>query len=173
MDQVIKIQSASKDGRHKICFNPKRRLSLKYAREEPDGWPLVRPATPPEWAHALRVMIMRRIPKHGPIHKTKLIRYVSADIEAASDAGKIYVNAEFTEMRMVYYELKRMCNARIIRTAPIMDDPEMALAAPAIYRTEYTGRWIDLVPVTVEAVVNYLPVTNILDMMVQALIDDD
>lgn len=175
MNQIIKnVRGAGDDARRRIRFNTKRRLPLTYVREEPKGWPLTRPATRQEWAHVLRVMIMRRIPLRGPIHRTKLIRYVSGDLEAASAAGRIYVDQEFMEMRMVYSELNRMiAKAKIVRTAPMMDDPEMASPDLAIYRTEYADRWLSLVPVTVKAVVDYLPTTNVLDLMVQALVDDD
>jgi len=110
----------------------------------------------------------------GPIHRIKLIRYVSNDVQAASSAGKLYVDANFSEMRMVYSELRRMIgNAKIVRLAPSMADPVMAKSAAAVYRTDAAERWLGLIPVTVNAVVDYLPITDVLDLMVQALIDDD
>lgn len=174
MNPFIKsLQDAKTDHANRSRFNPKKRLRLTYVRTEPPGWPLKRPATRPEWVHVLRIMIMRRIPKSGPIHRTKLIRYVSADLLAASDAGKLYIDTDFSEMRMVYTELERLeGQAKIVRSAPRMHDPEMARADFAIYRTENADRWLSLIPVTVRAVVDYLPTTNVLDLMVQALLDD-
>jgi len=170
---IKSLQDAKADHAKRSRFNPKKRLRLVYVKGEPPGWPLKRPATRPEWAHVLRIMIMRRIPKSGPIHRTKLIQYVSADLLAASDAGKIYVDHDFSEMRMVYTELERLvAQAKIVRSDPHMDDPEMARPDYAIYRTENADRWLSLIPVTVRAVVDYLPTTNVLDLMVQALLDD-
>jgi hypothetical protein len=150
------------------------RLRLAYVRKEPEGWPLKRPATPAEWAHAQKVMIMRRVPKMGPIHRDKLIGYVSSDLMAASDAGRIYVDSNFMAMRNLGLELERMCvKDETLRSAPVMEDPEMPRPAPAIYRTEYADGWLQRVPVVVSAIVDFLPTTSLLDMMVQALIDDD
>jgi hypothetical protein len=175
MDPFIKkLRTAKKQTVSRKKFRPRQRLSLTYVRgKEPNGWPLTRPATRVEWAHVLRVMIMRRIPRGGPIHHTKLIRYVSADVQAASDAGKIYVEADFEEMRMAYSELKRMVAAQIVRMAPRMQDPEMPGWAPAVYRTENAERWLNLVPAVIKAVVDFLPTTSVLDLMVQSLVDAD
>jgi len=122
----------------------------------------------------LKVMIMRRVPKSGPIHQIKLIRYVSEDLLAASAAGKIYVDNDFVEMRRVMGVFENMCGRdRTLRTAPFMEDPDMAYEAPAVYRTDAADRWLERVPVVVMAVVNQLPTTSVLDMMVQALLDDE
>lgn len=116
---------------------------------------------------------MRRIPKYGSIHVVKLIHYVSDDILAASVAGRIYVDPYFTKMRQVYGEFSRMVKAKTVRIDPGMQDPEMIRDVPAASRTDYTEQWLSLIPATVKAVVDYLPVTNVLDLMVQALVDDD
>jgi len=167
------IDKFSVPGR-KSKFNPRARLRLTYQRKEPDGWPLKRPATPAEWAHVVKVMIMRRVPKSGPIHRTKLVRYVSGDLLAASDADRIYVDANFMSMRNVRLLVDRMCGGdKTLRVAPRIEDPEMDSPDRAIYRSEYADGWLKRVPVTVSAVVDFLPVTSVLDMMVQALIDDD
>jgi len=176
MDPFIKkLQIAKEQTVSRSRFDPRKRLRLTYVRgkDEPSGWPLTRPATRVEWAHVLRVMIMRRIPKSGPIHYIKLVRYVSADLQAASDAGKIYVEADFEEMRMVYTEMKRMVADQIVQMGPRMHDPEMGALAPAIFRTENAERWLDLIPAVIKAMVDFLPTTSVLDLMVQSLLDAD
>jgi len=42
-----------------------------------------------------------------------------------------------------------------------------------ICRSEFAEGWLGRVPATVKAVERYLPTTHVLDLMVQALIDDD
>jgi len=119
-------------------------------------------------------MVMRRVPKVDPIHLHKLIKHVRADLQAASDAGKIYVEPGFLGMRGVHVEIERLTlNSKVLRSEGSMEDSDMDRRAPAIYRTEYASRWLAHVPVTVQAVVDFLPITSVLDMMVQALEDDD
>jgi len=169
------LKEARDQAAGKSRFNPDKNLRLTYVREEPKGWPLTRPATPAEWAHVLKVMIMRRVPRHEPIHRTKLIQYVSGDLVSASSAGRLYMGPESWGMRSVHLVLDRQMigKDKILRTAPTMDDPEMAWSAPAIYRTEHADGWLGRVPVTVNALVDFLPVTNVLDLIVQALLDDE
>lgn len=146
--------------------------NLKPTRDEPEGWPLTRPATVTEWSHILRLMIVRRVPESGPIHKDRLIGYVNEDLQAASDAGRIYVDQYFRYMRSVYAEFDRLvAKLKILKTAPRMKDPDMPFEAEAVYRTERTSIWLSRVPRVVQVVVDFLPTTSALDLMVQALID--
>lgn len=146
---------------------------LSYERSsEPEGWPLTRPATRYEWSHVLRVMIVRRVPESGPIHKGKLVGYVHSDLAAASDAGKIYVTSDFVAMRSVMAEIDRLIGKTfVLKAAPRMTDPEMPFEDEAIYRTEHAAEWLSRVPKVVQVVVDFLPTTSVLDLMVQALID--
>ena len=139
---------------------------------EPPGWPLTRPASALEWSHVLRVMLVRRVPLHGPIHRLKLINFVAADLVAASKAGRIYVDNYFTQMKPINVELSQLIDrADVLRHAPVMHDPDMPYPAQAIYRTDRTNTWLGHVPKVVKAVVDYLPTTSALDLLVQALID--
>jgi len=150
-----------------------RRLKLNYTGKEPAGWPLKRPATNIEWAHVLRVMIVRRVPKTQPIHRGRLLQYVRGDLQAASDRGRIYVDDSFSCMRMASKDLDRLIGQKTLRDAPSMKDSEMGYEDCAIYQTEHTQGWLDRVPVVVQAVVRFLPMSSVLDMMLKALLDDD
>jgi len=150
-----------------------RRLNLKHTYKEPPNWPLKRAATNYEWAHIIRVMIIRRVPKMLPIHRGRLLQYVRSDLQAASDRGRIYVDNSFSRMRMAKTELDRLIGQETLRTAPLMEDIEMGYSDAAIYRTEHTQGWIDRVPVVVQAVVDFLPTSNVLDMMLKALLDEE
>jgi hypothetical protein len=171
-DQMSDKQDAQRAAR-RLRSTLNRRLRLSYTFSEPAKWPLKRPATNYEWAHILRVMIIRRVPKMRPIHRGRLIQYVRNDLQAASDRGRIYVDSSFTRMRMAKTELDRLIGHQTLRTAPSMEDPEMGYSDAAIYRTEYTEGWIDRVPVVVQAVVDFLPTSNVLDMMLKALLDEE
>lgn len=167
------IREAQRKAANRLHFKYKKPIDLSYALDEPDGWPLTRPLTRIEWSHALKAMIMRRVPKIQPIHKVKLIHLVTEDLLAASRSGRIYVDADFVAMRRVYIVLDQMIGKdRTLRTADRMDDPGMRFRAPAVYRTEHAEGWLGRVPVTVQAVMDYLPTTNALDLLVQALVDD-
>jgi hypothetical protein len=145
---------------------------LVYTRTEPEGWPLTRPCSKQEWSHILRVMIVRRVPESGPIHRGKLIGYVHGDLSAASDAGRIYVDQFFQMMRSVNAELDRLITKNhILKTAPRMTDPEMPFPDEAIYRDSHASTWLKRVPRTVQAVVDFLPTTSVLDLLVQSLLD--
>jgi len=151
-----------------------RRLRLVYTYKEPVGWPLTRAATNYEWAHVLRMMIVRRVPKTLPIHRGRLIEYVKSDLQSASDLGRIYVDDSFSCMRMVAKDIDRLIGQQTLRTAPDrMDDPEMGYDDWPIYRTPDTQGWEDRVPVVVRTVVDFLPTSNVLDLLLQALLDDD
>ncbi|MGE3483694.1 MAG: hypothetical protein AB7L09_03060 [Nitrospira sp.] len=154
-------------------FARQRPPKLNYERSrEPDGWPLTRPASKDEWSHVLRVMIVRRIPETVPIHRGKLIGYVHADLEAASNAGRLYVDSFFVAMRSVHAELSRLVHHyNVVKTAPNMSDPDMPWPDEAVYRTERTDLWLSRVPKLVQVVVDYLPTTSALDLLVQALYD--
>jgi hypothetical protein len=155
-------------------FNPRKPIKLDYERDEPEGWPLTRPATRIEWAHVIKAMIMRRVPVVGPIHRDKLNRYVTSDLQAASAARRLYVTSDFEEMRRVYILLGVMISRdKTLRIAGLIKDPEMHRAAPAVYRTDYAEGWLKRVPAIVSAVVDYLPVTDVLDLMVRALFDQE
>jgi len=154
-------------------FNSRKPIKLTYEREEPKGWPLTRPATRIEWAHVIKTMIMRRVPVVGPIHRDKLCRYVTADLQAASAAERLYVSSDFEEMRRVYILLGVMIKDKTLRTAGHIKDSEMHRSAPAIYRTDYAKGWLERVPATVSAVVDYLPVTDVLDLLVRVLFDQE
>lgn len=171
--QGVKADTAARLAKIRKFNASMRKPNLAYERkEEPAGWPLTRPATRYEWSHVLRAMIVRRVPESGPIHKGKLIGYVHADLQAASDAGRIYVTSDFYAMRSVPAELDRLLGkANVLKAAPRMKDPEMPFEDEAIYRTEHTPVWLSRVPKVVQAVVDFLPTTSVLDLMVQALID--
>jgi len=155
-------------------FNARRYITFKFVRQEPEGWPLTRPATNYEWAHVIKAMIMRRVPKTGPIHRAKLVQYVTSDLELASESEKIYVDGQFQALRQINKVLSEMCGKdKTLRTAPLMEDPEMPFSDHAIYRTEYADGWTSRIPRTIQAIVDYLPTTSVLDLMVQALFDEE
>lgn len=148
-------------------------MKIGRAEREPDGWPLVRPATASEWEHVLKAMIVRRVPKTRRIHKYKLIEAVESDIRAASDAGRIYVDAEraFVNVDGVLMKLVR---DRVLGTAfEDIVDPTYIYPARPIFRTDYTGEWERLIPVTVRAIVGFMPTVDLLDLLVDALSDDE
>lgn len=173
MDRIIRqLNEAKRKHQGSKRFNARKPLRLKYVHTEPVGWPLTRPATRQEWAHVIKAMIMRRVPVMQPIHKLKLLHYVAGDITSASDGGRLYVDPDFTEMRRIYILAEQMVRKdRTLRFAGEMLDPEWRFRAPAVYRTEHAKDWLTRVPAVVNAVLDYLPTTNALDLMVQALLD--
>ena len=167
------IFDAQQAAKWRNSFLVNARIKLNYVRDkEPAGWPLTRPASAVEWSHVLRVMIMRRVPESGPIHRARLIKYVTDDLASASDAGRLYVDQYFSQMRAVLGEVNRLIESTgILKSAPYMVDPEIPYPDVAIYRTERAVDWLGRVPRVIQAVVDYLPTTSVLDMVVQALID--
>lgn len=177
MDQFIhRLNQAKKnDFERRTYFNPRKGITLRYVREEPDGWPLTRPATRLEWAHALKALIMRRVPATGTIHKAKLIMLAQRDLISASDKGKLYVGPDFSGMRRLYI----LADIMIRRDGTLgtgltkIEDPEMRRHDYPVYRTGHAEGWLKRIPVTVQALVDYLPTTNPLDLLVQALVDEE
>jgi hypothetical protein len=151
-----------------------RQPHLKYVTKEPERWPLTRPATSYEWAHVLKVMIMRRVPKKRGVHRDRLFEFVNADLMLSSDSGRFYVDADFQAFRRVDRELDRMiCKDRTLINQEYAVDTELGSEAPLIYRTDYSAEWSSLVPVAVQAIVEFLPTANLLDLMVSAIDDED
>ena len=175
MDRFIEsLNQAKNQTQARRRFRSRRYITLKYVTEEPEGWPLTRPPTKYEWAHVVKAMIMRRTPKHGPIHRGRLVQYVTADLETASEAGLLYVDKDFQAMRQVSRLLDSMCEKdQTLRTVPIMEDDEMGYPDQGIYRTEHAEGWVNRVPLVVRVVTDFLPTTSALDLMVQALIDSE
>lgn len=144
----------------------------QHVNEEPDRWPLTRPGTSAEWDHVMKVMVVRRVPKYGPIDRIELMHLVDEDIKTASARGLIYVDSDFIALSHPSSVINKMCS-RDKTLRAIGTVKENGLISSVIYRTEITDRWIGLVPVAVQAIVNFLPTTNLLDMMVQSLNDDE
>lgn len=149
---------------------PIRSTKLTNAIKEPRGWPLTRPVTPAEWQHVIKVMVVRRVPKTSPVNRGKLVGHVTADVTTASDAGRIYVASDFSGFCNASTVLAKLVNDKVLRTAADSDEDG---GPSSIYRTENTSEWEKLIPAVVRAVVDYMPVTDVLDLMVDALNDSE
>ena len=88
---------------------------------------------------------------------------MKADLQAASDAGKLFTSSLF-KIRSPNYALDLMSER---------DRTLGRVRSIGIHRTDYADEWIGLVPITVRTVAEFLPTTSVLDLMVQALIDCD
>lgn len=139
-----------------------RYVSYKKAQTEPNGWPLNRRATTEEWRHVLKAKLVQRVPKTRSVPGQKLLAVVRDDIAAADLVGKIYLGPDSEN----YIDIRAVLNN-------LINDKVLGLTAEEIVRTDFTDEWEKLIPATVRSVLNFFPVTDILDLLVDALIDDE
>lgn len=144
-----------------------RYINFNIASKEPSGWPLTRPLTPEEWKHVVKAMMVRRVPKTQSFSRDKLLSVTMNDIRAASDAGRIYAAIESNWINTGNV-LAQLAKDGVLKTALYQEASVTVLHA---YRTDYTDEWVSLVPVTVKAALNFMPVTDVLDLLVDALND--
>jgi hypothetical protein len=148
-----------------------RYINFNIATKEPTGWPLTRPLTLEEWKHVVKAMMVRRVPKTQSFSRDKLLSVTMNDIRAASDAGRIYA-ANDSNWVNTGNVLAQLAKDGVLKTA-FYQEASGPSTRPVLhaYRTDCTEEWEGLVPLTVKAALNFMPVTDVLDLLVDALND--
>jgi len=165
---------------------------------EPTGWPLKRPLTNEEWNQIIKAMVLRRVPEFRSISHEDLNRFVDDDVHAAFDAERVFTDRP---ARHVYIPslIKNLMTDGLLREGVVEvrhEEPHpplsqfdlvdtlisgrlTAYSSPKprgeirhVFRTDTTQMFLDLLPRHVEAVLNYLPATNVMDWMASMLPPD-
>lgn len=151
-----------------------RYIELPKSSTEPPNWPLTRRATSNEWWHVVKAVFVRRVPKTQPICRRKLLTVVADDLRVAASSGRIYVDADVSGFVNTSDVLGKLVVDKVLRFG--MSESNAEDGKPGVYsvfRTEFTDEWERLIPKTVKAILAIMPSTDVLDMLVDALIDDE
>jgi len=139
-------------------------------------WPLKRPITTKEWNQIIKALIVRRVPTRLPIPREILVGFVRDDLRAAiskvhldGHRGPLYVygDREYIDMKIVdLVQDKRLA-------FKIMDLDEKGEAVMGVYCTDRTQEIIDYLPKSLQAVLDYLPVTNLVSWLAYEVADGE
>jgi hypothetical protein len=151
-------------------MRPEPSLSAEFLRgstvSPSRSWPLKRGITNKEWLQIIKAMIVRRVPTRLPIPRDMLASFVLDDVKASLQRGikfdgQVYV---YKDVSYIFLKIGELVHARRLELKMMAQD-EKGLAVLGVYRTERSQEIIDLLPVTLKAVLDYLPVTNLMAWM--------
>lgn len=146
---------------------------VKKPVEEPKGWPLKRPLTDVEWRQVQKALVVRRVSEGRSISKQKLIGFVQDDLEAAREGNKIYVEANpYAGNVYAGSVIEELIRHEILREGVVGFD-HRAQEVKHIFRTEQADVFMGLLPKHIEAVLNFMPVTNELELLASLTPQDD
>lgn len=140
--------------------------------EEPKGWPLNRPITTTEWAQVLKLMALRRLPEGRSMARRTLEKYLQDDISATLESGKLYL--EPTKFPAAYAPniVSTLIRDGILREGMVGYDPlRPSIPVMHLFRSDTTGEYLSLVPKHIDAVLNFFPVTNELELLASLFSD--
>jgi len=142
----------------------RKRSFLKLEGPKPEDWPLKRPITYAEWHHVIKATIMRRVPHGHPIETQTLIRFAGEDVQVGvkmivlDDNNFRYEKTDYGVF-VVEREIRSLKRAGLLRVGLMVDHRE------GVFRTDSSEMFDDFLPESIKAVLNYLPILNLMDML--------
>lgn len=134
--------------------------------EEPQGWPLKRPLSGVEWRQVAKAMVIRRVPEGRSIARDKLVHYAQEDIIATAESGKLYLESGTYPHVHAAGMLDVLVKDGILREGVVGYNPRHpSIEIKNIFRNEESDEFMMLLPRHIEAVLNFFPVTNELELL--------